>query len=307
MTRGEDEDDDGRPRRVTIDLDGAWCYRRIHGRAEGDAAARPSATVNDDDDVIDDALLLQALPRLLDRPHLAPHTTLFVVGRDTRGPRVAALLRAALAAGFDLQAHSYAHDYALSRWPPMAARDDVIACLDAIEALGAPRPRGFRAPGYNLSATLLGALVDAGVRWSSSVLPSPAYFALRAAVVARTRLSGRRSASLVGDVGAFVPRARRGAFDHRVGGVVVREHPITTAAGLPWIGTTLALLPDAAGDALTSVALAAARGDDVVFELHAADFVDGALLPPDQPDARVPLHDKLRRIDRALARVVAHA
>jgi len=286
------DDDAGGPRRVTVDLDGAWCYRRIHGR---------------DDDACDDddALLLQALPRLLDRPHLAPHTTLFVVGRDARSPRVAALLRQALATGFELQAHSHDHDYALSRWPRARAHDDVVACLDAIEALGAPRPRGFRAPGYNLSTTLLRALADAGVRWSSSVLPSPAYFALRAAVVARTRLARRRSASLVGDARAFLPR-RRAVFDHHIDGATLREHAITTAAGLPWLGTTLALLPDVAADALTCVALAGARGEDVVFELHAADFVDGALLPPAQPDARVPLRDKLRRIDRALARVVAH-
>jgi peptidoglycan/xylan/chitin deacetylase (PgdA/CDA1 family) len=286
------------PRRITIDLDGAWCYRRIHGHTSHDDEA-------DNGKAGDDPLLLQAMPRILELgTRIGAATTLFVVGRDTRGSGVAALLRRAVDAGFELQAHSYAHDYALSRWPRDRAAADVKAALDAIESLGAPRPQGFRAPGYNLSPALLGALVDAGVRWSSSVMGSPAYFALRAAVVARTRLAGRRSDSLLGHPAAFVPRRRR--FTHHVDDVTLVEHPIATAAGLPWTGTTLALLPDAVGDALTTVALATTPVDELVFELHAADFADGALLPPDQPDARVPLSEKLRRIERALARVVAH-
>lgn len=288
-----------RPQRITIDLDGAWCYRRIHGHAQ--------PTADDACDVVDDdPLLLEALPRILGTcARLQTTATLFVVGRDTRSPRVAALLRAAVDAGHDLQAHSYGHDYSLSRWPRARIRDDVLSCLDAIAALGAPRPSGFRAPGYNLSTALLAALADVGVRWSSSILPSPAYFALRALVIARTRQAGRTSSSLVGSPRAFRPR-RVAAFDHVVGDRRLREFPITTAATLPWTGTTLALLPDAAADALTTLALAGVRGDDVVFELHAADFADGRHLPADQPDARVPLSDKLRRIEHAIARVVAH-
>jgi ketosteroid isomerase-like protein len=71
--------------------------------------------------------------------------------------------------------------------------------------------------------------------------------------------------------------------------------------GLPFTGTTLALLPDGAAAVLADAACAA---DDVVFEVHAADFVDGALLPEGQPDRRVRLSDKLRRIERAARRVV---
>ena len=154
---------------------------------------------------------------------------------------------------------------------------------------------------------------DAGVAWSSSVLPSPAYFALRAGVIARTRLASRRSASLVGDPRAFLPRplARAPRPDHdgpaNADAHALREVPITTALGLPWTGTTLALLPDGAAAALTTLALTGTRGNDIVFELHAADFADGALLPADQPDAQVPLRDKLRRIEHAMGRVVARA
>jgi hypothetical protein len=305
-----------RPARITVDLDGAWCYRRIHGFDDDDDDDR------DDDRDDDDPLLLAALPRLLDVcARTGAQATLFVVGRDVAGRRsegrVAALLRQAVAAGHDLQSHSFAHSYALSRWGRPRIVDDVTRSLDALAALTGARPRGFRAPGYNLSSTLTGALVDAGIRWSSSLLPSPAYWALRAGVIAATALAGRRSASLLGDLRAFLPRplarppapAAAPAAAHAAAPAaapVLREHPITTAATLPWTGTTLALLPDAAADGLTSLALAGARGDDLVFELHAADFADGTWLPPGQPDARVPLHDKLRRVQRAMARVVAH-
>jgi peptidoglycan/xylan/chitin deacetylase (PgdA/CDA1 family) len=290
------------PQRITIDLDAAWCYRRIHGHGADDGDDE------EEEDGDDDPLLVEALPRLLQMlAELRARATLFVVGRDVAGRRaqgrVARLLRDAVAAGHDLQSHSFAHAYALSRWPHARIVDDVGRSLDAIAAVAGTRPRGFRAPGYNLSPTLRQALVDVGVRWSSSRLPSPAYWALRLGVIARTRLRGRRSASLVGDLRAFEPAH---PFARAVDGAdALREIPITTAGTLPWTGTTLALLPDAAAHALTTLALAGVRGDDVVFELHAADFVDGRRhLPPDQPDARVPLTDKLRRIRATLARVV---
>jgi peptidoglycan/xylan/chitin deacetylase (PgdA/CDA1 family) len=287
------------PRHVTIDLDGAWCYRRIHGHAPN----RSPDAVDDDDD---DPLLTRALPEIL-RTCARHHTraTLFVVGRDARKPRTAALLKSALAEGHDLQAHSFAHDYAMSTWPIERAYADVVAAFDAIEDLGAARPEGFRAPGYNLSSSLVAALVEARAQWSSSLLPSPLYFAARAAVIAKTRLRGRHSASLLGRLSAFAPTLRRSPARHFHRGVPLREYPISTAGGLPFVGTTLALLPDRAAEAFTRLALSLTPANDLVFELHAADFVDPTLLPDEQPDAGVAREDKLRRIGRALAHLAA--
>ncbi|MDP2342316.1 MAG: polysaccharide deacetylase family protein [Deltaproteobacteria bacterium] len=270
---------------MTIDLDGAWCYRAIHG------AAGP----HDDDD---DPVLLQGLPRFLEL--CARHSitaTLFVVGADLRHEAYARLIEGAARAGHEVMSHSHSHAYDLSRWPRSRIVDDVKASIAAITAVTGVVPEGFRAPGYNLSPTLLDAVKDAGLRWSSSWLPAPAYFAARALVIARTTLLGRRSASLFGDPGAFAPLRRRRHALRRQHANGLLEFPISAPWGIPFTGTMLALLPDRAARWLSS---AAGDDDDVMLELHAADFVEGALLPPGQPDRLVPLADKLGRIERAV-------
>ena len=283
------------PRRLTIDLDGAWCYRQIHG--VDDVAPR-----RDDDD--GDGVLLPGLRRFLalcDR--LSARATLFVVGSDLDDHCYARAIEQAAAAGHDVMSHSHRHAYDLSRWPRARIDEDVRASVAAIAAVTGSAPVGFRAPGYNLSAALLDAVKDAGLSWSSSLMPAPAYFAARAFVVARTALSGRRSASLVGDPRAFFPSpvlARGGSSRRRRHRNGLLEFPLSAPWGIPLTGTTLALLPDRAADWLGA---AAGDDDDATLELHAADFVEGALLPSGQPDRDVPLADKLRRIERVARRL----
>ena len=70
--------------------------------------------------------------------------------------------------------------------------------------------------------------------------------------------------------------------------------------GVPLTGTMLALASDAFAAFVVDAACARA---DVSVEFHAADFVDGDLLPEGQPDRRVRLADKLGRLERAARRV----
>jgi hypothetical protein len=130
------------------------------------------------------------------------------------------------------------------------------------------------------------------------VLPSLPYLGAKRAVAAWARLRGRRSASQRGSLRAYSPwYARPPAPLHEV--------PITTALGLPWLGTTVALLPDDAAAALTSLALATTPPQALVFELHIADFADGRHLPAAQPDAKVPLAVKRARLERALTAIAS--
>jgi hypothetical protein len=278
-----------RPRAITIDLDGAWCYRAIHGHHVDDAR------------VHDDALLLDALPCFLDLcADVGLTSTIFVVTRDLRSDRLQQLLQQAHAAGHQLMSHSHAHHYDLSRRHVDDISADLQASQAALQALTGEAPVGFRAPGYNLSSSLLQALVATGFAWSSSVLPSPAYWAARVAIRAKTALMRRSSSSLTGSLQAFSPWW---ASSTKTASLRLREFPITCAAGLPWTGTTLALASDALAEAMTSVALSTTTAADVCFELHAADCADGRHLPFDQPDAHVPLRDKLRRLRRTLVAI----
>lgn len=285
-------DEGRRPRAVTIDLDGAWCYRAIHGhRVDVDLRAH------------DDALLLEALPRFLDLcANVGVTSTIFVVTSDLRSSRLVRLLEQAHAAGHQLMSHSHAHHYDLSRRSVDEIAADLQASWAALQALTGTAPAGFRAPGYNLSSSLLKALVATGFAWSSSVLPSPAYWAARVAVRAKTAVLGRSSSSLTGSLHAFSPWW---ASSPKTASLRLREFPITCAAGLPWTGTTLALANDALAEAMSTVALSTTMAEDVCFEVHAADFADGRHLPVDQPDARVPLRDKLRRLRRTLVAIKA--
>ncbi len=293
------------PQRLTIDLDGAWCYRAIHGvdrvdRGPGD---------------VDDPVLLQGLPRFLDLcAQLGAPATLFVVGRDLDdSARYADLVAAAVKEGHDVESHSYGHAYDLSRRSDDDIRVDLDRSIAAIARVTGRPPQGFRAPGYNLSPALLDGVQAAGLQWSSSVLPSPAYFAARAAVIAKTALFGRRSASLFGNARDFAPRRSGRQRRHDNG---LREFPMSAPLGIPLTGTMLALANDAFAEFVVDRACDTHGTPDddhglidngPMLELHAADFVDGDLLPDGQPDRRVRLADKLRRIERAARRVVRFA
>lgn len=286
---------------VTIDLDGAHCYRAIHG-----LAARP-----DDEDFV----YARALPRFLEAcDRIGVRATLFCIGDDVARPELRPLLEAAHRGGHELASHSHAHDYGLSRRPREVIDEDLRRSRQAIADVIGEDPVGFRAPGYNLSEALTDAVEGAGFVYDSSLFPTPLYFAARAAALLRYRVEGRSSHSLVGDVREFSALrtpfrpSRRARFRPPRAGEEARrlvEIPmsVSTPFRLPWLGTTLALFPDAAGQALTAAVIRSSG--PAVLELHAIDFAgpdDGAeaAFAAAQPDLRVALDDKLRRLERAL-------
>ncbi len=276
---------------VGMDLDDLRFYRAIHGIAPGP----------------DTPLVFEAaVPRFLDFcDRLGVRATLFAIGEDLRWGEAREALRAAVSRGHEVGSHSHAHAYGLSRRPPDDIARDVLAARTAIEdAVGRPVP-GFRAPGYNLSDGLLRAVVEAGHRYDASILPSPPYFAARAAVIAAMRLRGRHSASIVGRGRDFV----RSRDPFVWPGTGLREFPITACGPLrlPLIGTTLARGGFLAAHLIGS----AARLPFVHVEFHALDFLDAARdgIEPDlrvEPALRVPLDTRLARFEAAVRTLMAH-
>jgi hypothetical protein len=260
---------------VSVDLDGLGCYAAIHGLPEPleDRAQRAVPQV--------------ALQRLCDLFDALPvKATFFVIGREAHiAPEV---LRAAAAAGHEIASHSFAHDYGMSRWPKERIANDLQQCEEQLAGLGLPRPQGFRAPGYTLSAPLLEAVRERGYLYDSSLLPSPPYYAAKAAAMALHRLSGRKSHSILGGAGQLF--ARRGAHLRRG----VRELPISTTPGLraPVIGTTVLAAPWLAG--------AGFAGGHFNLELHGIDALDATDIPLDiaakQPGVSLPAREKLSRL-----------
>jgi peptidoglycan-N-acetylglucosamine deacetylase len=268
---------------VSVDLDGLGCYAQIHGLPEPieDRAHRAVPEV--------------ALERLCDLFDSLPvKATLFVIGREAKiAPE---RLRAAAAAGHEIASHSFAHDYAMSRWPQARVADDLQRCEDELVALRLPRPIGFRAPGYTLSKSLLSALKERAYAYDSSLLPSPPYYALKALAMGVHALSGRRSHSILGSAGQLF--SRRGP--HLREGV--RELPISTTPILraPVIGTSVLALP--------SLARVGGASGHFNLELHGIDALDRTDVPADigrkQPGIALPAKEKLQRL-RAVVKALA--
>lgn len=296
---------------VSIDLDGLPCYYRIHGLGPAP-------------DELEHVILERALPRaarLFAKRGI--HVTWFVVGRDADAAAAlpdhaqragnAARLKALLDGGDELGNHSYSHPYELARLPARETDDEIAGCDRVLRTIGAI-PRGFRAPGYDLSPAMLDSLARRGYRYDSSVFPAPGYYAAKAAVMAALVLARRPSGAVMTN-----PRALAAPTDAyrpsmtvpwRRGQAPIVELPIavTPWTRLPAIGTTLIIAPPAIR---TRVLAAMERRTFFNFELHGIDFADAELdgipgeLVARQADLRVPIADKLARLDAILDAVAA--
>ncbi|MEI6562349.1 MAG: polysaccharide deacetylase family protein [Verrucomicrobiota bacterium] len=119
-----------------------------------------------------------ALPKLTEgylellRRHQA-RATFFVVGEVAE--QFPSLVREIAAEGHELACHTHTHR-PLNRHTPESFRDDLARNLDAVRACTACPVTGFRAPVLSLTEKTRWAypiLAEAGIRYSSSVLPAP--------------------------------------------------------------------------------------------------------------------------------------
>ena len=279
---------------VSVDLDGLGCYAAIHGL---DPKALPERALR--------AVPEVALSRLCELfGGLGLRATIFAIGSELSLPGAAAALRRAADAGHEIGSHSHAHDYAMSRRERTAIEADLLQAEQAIESAVGTRPRGFRAPGYTLSRALIEAVRARGYLYDSSLLPSPPYYAAKAAAIGLHALRGRRSRSVLGGVGQlFAPRRPH----WRAG---VRELPVATLPGLraPVIGTVVLAVRERVA---ASLARAAGIGGHFNLELHGIDALDGSDATSElvalQPGLRLPSGEKLRRLRSLLETLAARA
>lgn len=317
------------PRRtcaVSVDLDGIACYYRIHGLGEPPAE-------------LEHVILERALPRAArlfgDRGIRA---TWFVVGRDAdpaaaatargaaRSPAAAAADRAArqanaarlaelAARGDELGNHSYSHPYELARLGTADVVAELDGCDRVLRAITGRPTRGFRAPGYDLSPAMLDHLARLGYRYDSSLFPAPGYYAAKAAIMAALAAAGRPSGAVLTNPRALAapPTPYRPAMTNpwRRGQSPVVELPVAVTPWLriPAIGTSLLVAPSALRRRIVA---AMARRPFWNFELHGIDFADAEQdgIPGDlvarQPDLRIPIADKLGRLEHLLDDIAAH-
>jgi len=292
---------------VSIDLDAVPCYYRIHG-----LGTPPKE--------LEHTILERALPRaaaLFARRGL--RVTWFVVGRDAdadaalpdRAERAANAerLRAIALRGDELGNHSYSHPYELARLDANVVDGEIAGCDRVLRAITGTAPRGFRAPGYDVSPAMLDSLAKRGYRYDSSIFPAPGYYAAKAAVMAALAVAGRPSGAVLTNPRALVapadPYRPSMTSPWRRGQAPLVELPVavTPWARLPAIGTSLLMAPAALR---TRLVAAMARRELFNFELHGIDFADAEQdgipgeLVTRQVDLRVPIAEKLQRLDAIL-------
>lgn len=285
---------------IGIDVDSLRFYHEIHGLPpRADDLADPIYTV-----------ALGRFFELLDRARVP--ATVFAIGADA--PRHADAFAPLAATGSELASHSFAHDYRLIRRSAREIEDDLAEAHLELSRLSGRPVTGFRAPGYNTSPALLQAALRLGYRYDSSMLPSPPYFAARAAAIALYGARGHPSRSLAGEPRAFLgplhpyrthaDQPWRPSPDGALVELPMTCEPLTRA---PIIGTTWAL----AGDVGRRVMLESALGllEVINFELHAIDLLDHTdagidpALAAAQRDLSVPVREKMRAFEALFARL----
>lgn len=255
---------------VSLDMDNLWSYMKIHGDPEW--STRPSYL---------DALV----PRMLET--FAEHdltATVFVVGADAAREDGARAVAGIAAAGHEVANHSYEHEPWLHRYSRADLEKDLAMTEDAIEAAGAPRPTGFRGPGYSLSPDLVEVLVERGYRYDASTLPTwigplaRAYYFRSAKLTAEQR--GERQ-MLFGQASEGLRPVHPYRWQLRAGGSLL-EIPVTTMplARVPMHVSYLLqaheVSPVLAKAYFRAGLLACrARGVGPSLLLHPLDFLDG--------------------------------
>lgn len=299
---------------VSIDLDAISCYYRIYG------LGTPPPE-------LEHVILERALPRAANLfASRGIHVTWFVVGRDADGDAKlpdrairaanAERLKQLAQQGDELGNHSYSHFYDLARLAPDVVDAEIAGCDRVLRAITNNQGvRGFRAPGYDVSPTMLEALAKRSYRYDSSIFPAPGYYAVKAAVMGALAVIRRPSGAVMTD-----PRALMAPADPyrpsmmapwRRGQAPLVELPIavTPWARVPAIGNWLILAPAALRKRLVAQM---AHRRFFNFELHGLDFADAEKdgipgeLVSRQADLRVPIADKLARLETILDDLEAH-
>jgi peptidoglycan-N-acetylglucosamine deacetylase len=297
---------------VSIDLDGIACYYRIHG------LGTPPPE-------LEHLIYERAVPRaaaLFAARGL--HVTWFVIGRDAdreaplpdRAARAANAERLATLwrAGDELGNHSYSHPYELARMSARDIDDEICGGDRVVRSITGEPVRGFRAPGYDVSPVMLDVLARLGYRYDSSIFPAPGYYAAKAAVMAALAAAGRPSGAVLTNPRALVaptnPYRPSMTAPWRRGQAPMVELPVavTPWTRVPAIGTSLLVAPAWLRSRLVA---AMAKRDFFNLELHGIDFADAEKdgipgeLVDRQPDLRIPVADKLERLDRVLDEVAS--
>lgn len=143
---------------LSLDLDNKWSYLKTHG---------------DESWVKHPSYLDLVIPHFLSI--LEKHSlkiTVFVVGQDAAIESNLNSLRMISAAGHEIGNHSFHHEPWLQRYSPEQLEQEFDLAEQTLAKITDQPLRGFRGPGYSLSADVLNLLMRRGYLYDCSTLPT---------------------------------------------------------------------------------------------------------------------------------------
>ncbi|MDH4260681.1 MAG: polysaccharide deacetylase family protein [Gammaproteobacteria bacterium] len=210
---------------LSLDLDNQWSYMKTHGDRGWES--HPS-------------YLDVAVPRILE--FLAKRRltiTFFIVGQDAAFEKNRQALRAIAAAGHEIGNHSFHHEPWLHLYSESELETELLRAEDAIEAATGIRPRGFRGPGFSLSASTLEVLARKGYEYDATVFPNLLNPLARAYLFATSNLTPEEKKQRSALFGTWKDALRPvRPFHWQLAGGQLLEIPVTT---LPWLRVPLHL------------------------------------------------------------------
>jgi hypothetical protein len=252
---------------LSLDLDNQWSYMKTHG--DPGWQSFPS-------------YLDVAVPRVLEFLAKRELTiSFFIVGQDAALEQNRQALRAIAVAGHEIGNHSFHHEPWLHLYDEAALDSEIGQAELAIEAATGVRPRGFRGPGFSLSASTLEVLLRKGYEYDATVFPNLLNPLARAYFFATSNLSREEKQQRSALFGTWKDALRPiRPFQWRLQGGRLLEIPVTT---LPWLRVPLHLsyllylakFSRSAARTYFRLALGACRlaGTEPSILLHPLDFL----------------------------------
>jgi hypothetical protein len=285
---------------LSLDADNQWSYEMIRGQR--DWASAPS-------------YLGRMAPRVLELfGERDLYVTFFLIGRDAETDADA--FASLAAAGHEIGNHSFRHQPWLHRYSEAELDDELARAEDALRAATGVQTRGFRGPGYSLSAPTLRVLVRRGYEYDASTLPTVIGPIARTVYFRRARLDETQRAEREHLYGSWSDGTRPlRPYRWSVDGDTLLEMPISTLPGLRvpiHVSYLLALSAHSEAMARSYFAGAlracrAARVEPSIL-LHPLDVLSGDEVPNLRffPGMEIPTGVKLRRVASYLDLLARH-
>jgi peptidoglycan/xylan/chitin deacetylase (PgdA/CDA1 family) len=284
---------------LSLDLDNQWSYMRTHGDAGWESF--PSYL---------DLLVPRVLEFLAAR---GLRITFFIVGQDAALAGNRAAFGALAAAGHEVGNHSFHHLPWLHLYSEAEIESELARAEEAIAGATGQVPRGFRGPGFSLSAATLAVLSRRGYRYDASTLPTFLGPLARWYYLMTARLDEEEKRRRKRLFGTFRDGLRPLApYRWRLGDRRLLEIPVTTMPGvrtpihlsyLLYLGQWSPALARRYFQAALALCRSGGIGPSIL--LHPLDFLGGDDLDALRffPAMRRPAAEKLRQVSDHLAQL----